>query len=528
MRYLFSLLFIFSLNVFATCSTNQKQVTNYVSTCNAVVGKFYFGPSDFGSSTRYGYTNELITGINYESPKAGGGYYCGITYTVVPHNTTGCVYNTSTCTCEMPTCAWATTPPYVQTNLNQSQCSNANKVGYTMDTTYTWNFSWCAVENTCYGLEYSCPAGQIFDSTTSSCRAPKEPFNPSCGTCGFYKQSGSIEGPAGKTCYIDYICKCNPKIRIRTDVSCSSGPVSDVPVTNPDAPNSPYEGDPTSAAPNIKDHSAMCGTEKMMAQASCVSPKILSFSCDPLTGTVTKSECKDPTTPATTPINSGDDTKAATTQDIKDLGNNLPTSIKDAIKDFFTDGSMSHLESIRGSLESALVLDADRNDKLDAISASADASLSLQSDANDHLSGIKTSVDGLKSSLDSGKTDQPFSGFTDNNIFQNPNDASNTSVLEDIKNFSNQIVTDATSIGTQFDNAKSSIQNGFQPVSLPSGGCSDLSFDLPGSNVQNVVPLSRVPSIISPYSPIFSLLVYMTVMFFIFKFLFLFFISRSK
>lgn len=509
MRYLLSLLFIFSLNVFATCSTNQKQVTNYVSTCNAVVGKFYFGPSDFGSSTRYGYTNELITGINYESPKAGGGYYCGITYTVVPHNTTGCVYNTSTCTCEMPTCAWATTPPYVQTNLNQSQCSNANKVGYTMDTTYTWNFSWCAVENTCYGLEYSCPVGQIFDSTTSSCRAPKEPFNPSCGTCGYYKVSGSVESPQiGKTCFVDYVCKCNSNIRIRTDVSCSSGPVSDAPVTNPDAPNSPYEGDPTSAAPNTKDHSAMCGTEKMMAQASCVSPKILSFSCDPLTGTVTKSECKDPTTPATTPINSGDDTKAATTQDIKDLGNNLPTSIKDAIKDFFTDGSMPHLESIRGSLEAALTLDSDRNDKLDAISASADASLSLQSDANDHLSGIKTSVDSMKGSLEGGTGIPSSSMISDADILPDGTIGSTVAALSD----------DLGSIQNQFANAKQLVTGNFTPPTFSGGSCPTLV----GPAGISVNP-AQIGATLSPYSPIISILVYISIMFItfgsVFKFL---------
>lgn len=507
MRYLLSLLFIFSLNVFAVCSSpRNNQYAENISSCNELKGKIFSWKWD--TKTYAGYNNYLVIDILYQSPKAGGGLYCGVYEQLIPHNNTGCVYNTSTCTCETPTCSWATTPPYVQTNLNQSQCSNANKVGYTMDTTYTWNFSWCAVENTCYGLEYSCPAGQIFDSTTSSCRAPKEPFNPSCGTCGFYKQSGSIEGPAGKTCYIDYICKCNPKIRIRTDVSCSSGPVSDAPVTNPDAPNFPYEGDPTSAAPNIKDHSAMCGTEKMMAQASCISPKILSFSCDPLTGTVTKSECKDPTTPATTPINSGDDTKAATTQDIKDLGNNLPTSIKDAIKDFFTDGSMPHLESIRGSLEASLTLDSDRNDKLDAISASADASLSLQSDANDHLSGIKTSVDSMKGSLEGGTGIPSSSMISDADILPDGTIGSTVAALSD----------DLGSIQNQFANAKQLVTGNFTPPTFSGGSCPTLV----GPAGISVNP-AQIGATLSPYSPIISILVYISIMFItfgsVFKFL---------
>ncbi len=423
-----------------------------------------------------------------------------------------------------PICSWVKQPPWIGTIYSQIQCHNGNKTsGPNTDyLSYLWNFRWCEANQKCYGLEYYCPKGQVWGQDILACRDPK-PWIPDCGTCGTYKVPGSITGPAGKMCYVDYICKCDASVRKRVDVSCGFSPLHE----DPEDPLHPTE-DPTPQKPDDnKQKGDICNLALKASQASCLPPKILNFSCDPRSGTAT-STCTDPVVPEQTPITPEDSTNNSTSEDIKELGNKLPSAIRDALKDYLTDGSQPYLNSIKGSLQSQLKLDEDRNDKLDVIAASSDASLVLQFDSNEQLAGIKGALDGIKNSSDSGKTDNDFNGFADNNNFNDPDESSRNGIFDEIKNFSNQLVSDATSISTQFETAKSSIQSGFQPVKLPVGACVDIQFEIPGSSVPNTIPISRVPVVIAPYSPIFSLLVYATVMFFIFKFLFLFFISRSK
>jgi len=256
----------------------------------------------------------------------------------------------------------------------------------------------------------------------------------------------------------------------------------------------------------------------MEATYNCQAPNVLKFSCDVTTNVATTS-CVAQTETTKTTVDSADSTAVATTADIKNLSNSLPDSVRNALKDYLSDGSMPYLESIKGSLDASVILQADANDKLDTISASTDAGLALQSDANDKL-------DTLNETMKEGKTDQAFPGFNDSPDVAVPEDHS--SLFSDIHDFANQIISDASGISTQYDNAKSALDNGFQPVSLPSGGCQDITFSILGSGVISVIPMCKAPELIAPYSPIFSLLVYVVVMFFIFRFLFLFFISRSR
>lgn len=545
MRYLLPLLFVFFFDLFAGSNPCGKLfklnpsvnpnplVENITNVCA--------GTQTCTVNDEWQCSNQKF--IDWSTPVKtvpyGSGYkwdatrttYYLTTVTLCPDGTEPNALNVCETPPPPPICTWVVQPPWITSLFNESKCHNGNKgTGPNTDhLSYLWNFRWCEANQKCYGLEYYCPKGQIWDATNKICREPK-PVLPDCGSCGMFKVPGSVEGSLLKTCFIDYICKCDQSVRTRVEVSCAFGPLED----DPQDPNHPSEDPTPPPHEDDIDHSAMCGTLAMSAKASCQPPKILNFKCDPKTGSAV-STCSDPIVPEPTPVTEDDRTNSSTSADIKELGNYLPTAIRDALKDYLTDGSHPYLSKISGILDSQLTLDSERNDRLKAISESTDASLKIQRDINENIASQKSSLDSMNSSLNNiesslndGKTDQPFNGFQDNNNFQNPNDSSNLSVLDDIKNFSNQIVNDATSISTQFDEAKSSIQNGFQPVLLPSGGCLDITFTIPGSSTTNTIPLSRVPSLISPYSPIFSLLVYMSVMFFIFKFLFLFFISRSK
>lgn len=433
--------------------------------------------------------------------------------------------------CETPpapqTCSWATTPPYYASGLSQVSCSNVHKTGLTGDLYYKWNFSWCAADNTCYGRRYYCPVGQIFDLSTESCRAPKDPYMTDCANCGYYKVSGSVQTNNLKSCFIDYICKCNPKIRHRTDVSCSSAPVdSNYPETNPDAPTLPTNESTKPASSS--ENTGNCFAAESSARLNCLRPNVLSFQCDPTTGKVLKNECKAPTVPEQTQKNAGDSTNAATTEDIKDLGNNLPKSIKEALSDFFTDGSMPHLEAIRGQMQASNILDADRNDKLDTMSASIDAGLVLQTDANEKLDGIKTSTDGVKSSVDSLKSsvdaeksvlDRIAEFFNDTSTYNGESVPTDSDISPD-SNTTNGFDTFTNSITQtkdQFDQALNVMGGGVPNIVFRSGSCPSYTFM--GHNVS----LSSIGQSISPYSSIFSILIYISLMITAFRLVFGFF-----
>lgn len=535
MRYLLSLIFVLSIDLFAV-----TYPTANISQCNPTQTKYLL--SDTVGSCNNSWDSDGYTVCNTISSNAD--HYV-VTFSGEPY-TSSCqkreiTYRPiSTCpqgqianefgVCEVPPppaeCSWAKSP-WIESYRSQFECHNGNYGrGLSSGFSYLWNWEWCEANQKCYGLEYFCPAGQIWDSSISSCRQPKPPYSPDCANCGYYKQSGSIVGAAGKQCYIDYICKCNPKIRQRVDVSCGAGPVDGVPETpNPSAPTpEDLEPDPT---PNTTG-TGNCFAAESVARINCQSPKILSFQCDPRTGTVTKNECKNPELPTETPKNEGDDTKGATTADIKDLANKLPTSIRDALKDYLSDGSMPHLEAIRGQLQASVILDADRNDKLDSLGASVDSGLILQSDANEKLDGIRSSTDGIKGSVDGvkGSLDDIKNILNDDGSSvptEELSDFEDSSIFDEVHQAGNKMLEDATGIVNQYDIAKSQISNGFPPVTIPNGSCPTIVGPL-GVTVN----LSKIGSYISPYSSLFALFIYIIITYHNLRFLFMFFIARSR
>lgn len=503
-------LVILSISLFATCTTTYQQLTYYGGSCSSLVGKFYDGPNSIRTSASPDYVNKLVVSIVSETPKAGGGFYCGANTQIVPYVNSTCIYNTSTCTCEAPNCSWATTPPWYKSTRSQSTCNNSNGYGSSSEDSadiYWFNFSWCQADSNCYARKYHCPAGTAYDSTTKTCLAPTKPKpDPKYCPQGFYptavKMISSVAG--GEVCGQDWICKNNPSIVINREFSCGAGPVDDqFPPTNPDAPiedDAPFVQDPG-------DHSTTCGTKKMLAQSACQSPNILSFSCDPRTGQVTKQECKTPTLPNDKDINPEDSTAGATTADIKDLSNTLPKSIREALSDFFTDGSMPHLESIKGSLESSLHLQADTVTAVNNVENSINAGLSLQSDANSKLDGIKNAIDNIAPS-EEGNGVNPSDYITDSDLVPDSTIGTTIEGLSD----------DLESIQDQFVNAKNIVSGNFTPPSFSGGSCPTLT----GPAGISVNP-AQIGAVLSPYAPIISILVYISIMFItfgsVFKFL---------
>jgi hypothetical protein len=225
--------------------------------------------------------------------------------------------------------------------------------------------------------------------------------------------------------------------------------------------------------------------------------------------------------PTQTPIAPGDSTKNSTSEDIKNLANSLPTGIRDALKDWFTDGSMPHLEVIRGTLQASTILQADANDKLTSISASADASLGKLDDIKTSTDGVKNSVDNMKGSID-GLKDL----FTNDSQFPETDKLEHfedTTIFDDVSEAAQKMSDDAIGIIDQFDTAKNQISNGFPNVSFPNGSCPILTGPFGVS-----ANLSSIGYYISPYSSFFALFIYLVVTFANLRFLFLFFISRSR
>jgi hypothetical protein len=545
LSFYISFLFFLSVDSFSECLVSSGTATTSTSfysssawsdisgvfstialasaTCNARNGS-RITKSGYTAFGYWFYTGGVVLGSGAYVCKGTG--YSGSVPKTCPD---GQVLNTSTCICQpIEHCSWATNPPYFSSSRSESTCNNAVK-GFDSsvndENSYLFNFSFCSSDSTCYARRYYCPAGQTFDTTSVTCVTPIKPTpdNRYC-TTGYYPTAiKEISSNGLSSCGQDWICKDNPNIVIHRTFSCGSGPVDDgYPETNPDAPV--IEPDLPAKTNNL-DRSFQCSSQKYVLQAQCSAPNVLKFSCNPITG-ISSSSCDAPINPDTKTIDSGDSTKGATTEDIKNLSNDLPEAIKKALSNYMTDGSMPHLEAIRGSLDAVVLLDSDRNDKLDSISASSDASLVLQSDLNGKVDTTNQKLDLIKDSLNNGKTSEPFVGFNDSPLIEKPSD--NSSLFSEIGDFANQISGDASNIVTQLEDTKSQISNGFQPIVLPTGSCQDFSFSIPGSGVTTTIPMSRVPSVISPYSPIFSLLVYISIMFFIFRFLFLFFISRSK
>jgi len=527
---------IFSINLFAQCMEYTSVYSNGVNDLNgyssatavSLFNRTYNAAELTNCQNLYEGKAADLAGPNIWSHDVkvnpnGTKYSCGgkMSYGVPKTCPSGLTLNEN-CECISNTCSWATNPPYIANWYNQSECGNHNKIGTSGNIYYSWNFSWCESDQICYGRKYFCPTGQIYDSFEKICRTPKDPYSTDCSTCGYYKTTGSVTNAqtGDKICFIKYTCKCNPKITFETEVSCGSGPVDDNPEINPDAPviqpDEPH--DPTINQTN----STKCGTYKMLAKASCDAypGKILKFECDPLTGTYASS-CTDPLEPLQQTINPGDDSKGSTTEDIKNLMNTLPASIKSALSNYLSDGSSPYLQSIKGSLESTMMLDAARNDKLASISASSDAALILQSDANSKLEGIKTSADGIKASVDSQKPtmDKILEFFNDDTEFvgeempTNGDMSPDSNTTDGFDTFTNSI----EAVQNQFDTAQTIFSGGVPGIVFQSGSCPTYSF------MGKSVSISSIGQSIAPYSSIFSILIYISLMINIFRMIFGFF-----
>ncbi|MBV5334666.1 MAG: hypothetical protein JZU49_02545, partial [Sulfuricurvum sp.] len=343
---------LFAINLFATCSNivvlprlvpNSTNFNNGGAVCSATVGNYAYngyaaggtsqvlGTSSFNTSTTAqqwyitsaSYSGKIYMNGNYQVICQG--YGIPVTSNICP---SGQIYDSVSCACKKNTCSWVTTPPWFSTSRPQSECNNYIK-GYDSsildDTMYLFNHSWCSTDTTCYAKRYYCPAGQNYDYQSSTCKTPTKPApSPYCPS-GYYptavKQISSSDG--GDICGQTWICKNNPAITLERTFSCGAGPVDSSP---PDSNPPVYDTDSTPSAQPYKDGASACNAKQTMAQIMCASPSVLSFSCDPTTGAVTKSECKAPIIPPKDDPLAGDSTKGATTEDIKKLGNSLPTS----------------------------------------------------------------------------------------------------------------------------------------------------------------------------------------------------------
>lgn len=519
-RLLFSVFFLFSLTVFAgsnPCGKLYKLNTSVSPNPKDEYLDFSAGqstpPPTPASEWVCSYPKYISwSGVTQGAPSGGGFVWWSTRTTTVLSVVTSCPSGTEPDAdniCKTPpppaTCSWATTPPYFVTSNTQSTCSNTHK-DITNDgshESYYYNFSWCALDSKCYAREYYCPSGQRFDFEKNECYSPiKPPLGGSGCPDGFYKQSGSITGPAGKSCYIDFICKTDPTNRTRTDVSCGSGPVDSAPETNPDAPAIPDE----SSSSNNKDHSAKCGTDRMMAQASCPLPQLLTFSCDPTTG-LSSSSCKSPFDNTQAQRNSNDSTTASTSEDIKNLSDTLSDNFSKTLANYLTDGNSNHLADIKSSLQQMTTLDADRNDKLDTLIASVDGGLVLQGEANTKLDAVKNSVDNVSSSLNAGGE------YTGEDMPSASDLAPDSNTTSGFSTFTDSF----DQIKNQFDQAQLIFSQGLPVPQAGSGSCPSYTF------YGNEVSLSKIGTAISPFSSIMSILIYISLMIGIFRLVFSFF-----
>lgn len=396
-------------------------------------------------------------------------------------------------------CPWAVSPwsPLAnQSGYNSTSCNITTVNGMSANgfPQYSSSAAWCSTDQKCYVRPTNCPVGQIYNSSQNKCVYPLGDSDR-C-TSGYITKNYTLGVAELTKCVTEKICKNNPSIYETFTVSCGKTPNQSTPIDGPSGSSSPTIAPDSSSKPvgGSGGTSGNCFASQSAAKIACTAPNVLSFSCNPSTGVVIDSKCTAPIVAPSTPINSGDSTKSSTTEDIKNLGNTLPSAIKDALSNFFTDGSMSHLEAIRGSLQANTILHAETNDKLDSISASADASLVLQGDANTKLDSVKTSVDGVKDALNTGGT---FSGSASPTESELTPDAETESSYDVFKN-------SITSVQASFDEAKIVFDRGLPIPSLGSGSCP--SYEFYGTTVS----LSKIGQSISPYSSIFAILIYIS------------------
>lgn len=426
----------------------------------------------------------------------------------------GQVYNANG-VCTAPTCSWASNPPWSDTfqGLNSVSC-NINTINNSFSdglVSYESAASFCPADNTCYAKPATCPTGQVYKKLSNRCEYPT-PDNGNC-PAGFTKTNYSVGALGSQVCHSLYTCKNNSAIEYDTKVSCGSSSNTS-PVTGQNGPITPTKL-PDQTGKTTTAGVSQCDYQRQLAAINCVAPKVLSFSCDPITGTPT-STCSDPSKSTDTPVNSGDSSTAATTADIKNLTNTLPQSIKDVLKDYFSDGSSPFLSTIKGTLDESKTLQATANDTLTAIDASTEASLTQQRTTNQKLDTLKTSVDALGNKISDG------SSYSGDSLPTSSDLASDSD--HSISGTLNGMVSDVTSIGTQFSNLKNQVTNGFTPPTFNDGSMPVLTTDFHGHQI--TADTAQIANVLSPYAPIIAILVYVTLMILMFRSVFNF-LSRG-
>lgn len=397
-------------------------------------------------------------------------------------------------------CSWAVSPwKAIQlSGINSVSCSTTTINGLYADhiPMYTSAAAWCNSDHTCYVTGASCPSGQFYDKTMRKCIYP-HPDESKCSS-GYISRNYStgIDGIT-KSCFTEYICKSNPSIKETVQVSCGTKKEDFNPITGASGSITPEKAPDSTRKPDLhSDRTSECNVKAAVAKSNCQSPNVLSFYCDPMTG-IEVAKCTPPTTPEKTTINSGDSEKTATVESIKELSNELPTRIRDAIKDFFTDGSESHLSSIQSSLKQTNSLTADVSDKIHSLNETAGSQLVAQHDTNAKLDESNAHLSSINNALNGGGT---YTGAANPTESELSNDSNG---FGDFDVFKNSI----TQVQTQFENAKSVFNGGFTPPSFGSGHCEVKTFSAFKGQTFTVNPEVMI-SFISPYSSIISIMIY--------------------
>lgn len=529
-KIIFLITIFFSLNLFANpCGKNYVLRTDVSPNPSALVmsyGTSYTSDTSAYntypvwdcSSNTYHYWSDFVVDSRYfaytGTYNVSGVYHVFYYTPVVTCPNGGTPDLNGICTAPVQ-CSWATNPPWSDTltGYNSVSC-NINTINNSkndLSPSYDSAASFCPTNNICYGVPTTCPTGQIYKKSSNRCEYPT-PDNGNC-PAGFTKTNYSVGALGSQVCHTLYTCKNNSSIEYDITVSCGASGNSS-PVTGQNGPITPTKLPDQTGTSNTAGVS-QCNYQRQLAQINCVSPNVLSFSCDPTTGTPTTS-CNPPSKSTDTPLNSGDSSTAATTADIKNLTNTLPQSIKDVLKDYFSDGSSPYLSTIKGTLDETKTLQATANDTLTAIDASTEASLSQQKTTNQKLDTLKTSVDALGNKISDG------SGYNGDSLPTSSDLASDSD--HSISGTLNGMVSDVTSIGTQFSNLKNQVTNGFTPPTFNDGSMPVLRTDFHGYPI--TADTAQIANVISPYSPIIAILVYVTLMILMFRSVFNF-LSRG-
>lgn len=411
--------------------------------------------------------------------------------------------------CNPPlTCSWATNPPYIAGGHDQSQCHPRKELLPQLTTGYVDDQRWCTSDTTCYAIPYYCPMGKYF--WLGECISPDTSPDSRCPGGYFTHRGMDAEGD----CWTEKVCRANPNLKTRWSVSCGSGPVYP---NTPDLPNAPDPDDVPSASP-YRDGVSACRAKTELADTMCIAPNIFTSTCNPATGNITSSSCTPPAVAPTREPAPTDATTGATSADITNLSNDLPRNMKTALSDFFTDGGSPYLAQIKGVLEATGILQADANDQLNRITGNGEASLILQSDTIDKLGQVKSSVDQVDGTLTSVKNAlEGGTGLSSSDMINASDLIPDGTVVSAIEGLG----SDVASIKTQFDNLKAVVTGDFVPPAFASGSCTPISINFLGTPI--TANFSRISSILSPYAPVTSMMVYIMLMIMTFRSVFKFF-----